>query len=613
MEVALKRAVVVEEERRPKGVGDEEGGETGKFGTETAIKDQDFQKSPSPNAKDSSINKEASAANPSESSSMHTSSKRSCLNLRDSITMSKEDQLKSTKAEMGEVREENEKLKTTLARIVKDYQSLQMQFFDIIQQEQEKKPTETPPVPIEVEEPELVSLSLGTSSSGHKKEEKVKTNKSKENEQIEGSLALGLDCKFKGSSTGTKEPGSNLSLEDSFEEPKEEEPGEPWPPSKVLKHLRNGDEEVSQQPHVKKARVSVRARCDAPTMNDGCQWRKYGQKVAKGNPCPRAYYRCTVAPACPVRKQVQRCAEDMSILITTYEGTHNHPLPISATAMASTTSAAACMLLSGSSASRPTIGSLATPSAVMTTSNANLHGLNFSLSGNSRPGQFYLQNPSMSSNPSYSTITLDLTAPPSSTSQPSHLSMFSSNFATCTPRHSSTGFSFSCLESHAIPTSRSNNYLGYGSQPYNKSPICSLGLGRQPQDPLYQSYLNKAANPSAPTPSQNSLADTIAKAITSDPSFRSVVAAAITSYAGAQAGGKGTQGHGLIWGEQLSSAPPCSSTATGNGCASGYLTRSMASSSSPQQGNLTFPQPSLGLPTSKSASASPVDNRENTN
>ncbi|XP_062171135.1 disease resistance protein RUN1-like [Alnus glutinosa] len=62
-------------------------------------------------------------------------------------------------------------------------------------------------------------------------------------------------------------------------------------------------------------------------LNDGLHG------VGSRNPFPRDYYYCDTARGCPVRKEVQRCLDDMSVLITWYHGIHNHPLP---TPMAST-------------------------------------------------------------------------------------------------------------------------------------------------------------------------------------------------------------------------------------------------------------------------------------
>ncbi|XP_034706293.1 probable WRKY transcription factor 75 [Vitis riparia] len=76
---------------------------------------------------------------------------------------------------------------------------------------------------------------------------------------------------------------------------------------------------------IRKPRYAFQTRSQVDILDDGYRWRKYGQKAVKNNKFPRSYYRCT-HQGCNVKKQVQRLSKDESIVVTTYEGVHTHPI-----------------------------------------------------------------------------------------------------------------------------------------------------------------------------------------------------------------------------------------------------------------------------------------------
>ncbi|XP_062146299.1 probable WRKY transcription factor 43 [Alnus glutinosa] len=70
-------------------------------------------------------------------------------------------------------------------------------------------------------------------------------------------------------------------------------------------------------------KISFHTKSPDNILDDGYRWRKYGQKAVKNSIHPRSYYRCS-NHTCNVKKQVQRLSKDSSIVVTTYEGIHNH-------------------------------------------------------------------------------------------------------------------------------------------------------------------------------------------------------------------------------------------------------------------------------------------------
>eukprot|EP01018_Ginkgo_biloba_P017602 Gb_32055 [translate_table: standard] len=134
-------------------------------------------------------------------------------------------------------------------------------------------------------------------------------------------------------STGTPEPSSISASDDDGE-------GGGTQGSKTLGEDADGDESDSKRRKkennsvdiiaasrtIREPRVVVQTTSEIDILDDGYRWRKYGQKVVKGNPNPRSYYKCTNA-GCPVRKHVERASHDPKAVITTYEGKHNHDVP----------------------------------------------------------------------------------------------------------------------------------------------------------------------------------------------------------------------------------------------------------------------------------------------
>ncbi|KAL1560071.1 DNA binding domain [Salvia divinorum] len=379
--------------------------------------------------------------------------------------------------ELERMNGENQRLRGMLTQVRSNYASMQMHLVTLMQQQ--------------------------NSRADSTQQQEIPDRKSGEERKENGGARQFLELGPEQSNSLSEErtvsgsPQNNLEVTRNKKTGREESPeSESWAPGSKAPRLNPTNTNTNQQSveaTMRKARVSVRARSEAPMISDGCQWRKYGQKMAKGNPCPRAYYRCTMAVGCPVRKQVQRCAEDRTILITTYEGTHNHPLPPAAMAMASTTSAAASMLLSGS----------------MPSADGGLMNPNF-LARTILPCSSNMAT--ISASAPFPTVTLDLTQSPNNALQYQR-----------PPPHFQVPF----------PVSNQSAPQGFGQVLYNQSKFSGLQMSKDvndaPQLPPAQPSLQ------IPSQSQPSFSDTLSAAtaaITADPNFTAALAAAISSIIG---------------------------------------------------------------------------------
>ncbi|KAG2688358.1 hypothetical protein I3843_09G093500 [Carya illinoinensis] len=418
-------------------------------------------------------------------------------------------ELAQLQIELQRMNSENQRLRDMLGQVSNNYSTLQMHLVAIMQQQQKHQADSRQGQEVVEGKSEETKQDVGgvvvprqfmDLGPGAIAEITEVSQSSSEDRTISGSPRNINTGKSEIVSFDKDQDGKKVGREES---PESDTQG--WVPNKVPKlNASKAIDHQSTEATMRKARVSVRARSEAPMITDGCQWRKYGQKMAKGNPCPRAYYRCTMAVGCPVRKQVQRCAEDRTILITTYEGNHNHPLPPAAMAMASTTTAAATMLLSGSMSSADGL------------MNPNLLARAILPCSSSMA--------TISASAPFPTVTLDLTHSPNPLQFQRSPSQFPVHFQ---GQHQTFG---------SVPTPPLTQVLGQAL--YNQSKFAGLQLSQEMGASQLSHAQNQAAVPQLPTLHQTqppSLADTVSAAtaaITADPNFTAALAAAISSIIG---------------------------------------------------------------------------------
>eukprot|EP00249_Psilotum_nudum_P022451 c28521_g1_i4 orf=701-2314(+) len=98
---------------------------------------------------------------------------------------------------------------------------------------------------------------------------------------------------FNGEVSGTTEPSSGSTSDDEGEDGSKVEDGDDDGPDSKRRKKEVAKEAVTIVPlrTIREPRVVVQTTSDVDILDDGYRWRKYGQKVVKGNPHPRSYYK----------------------------------------------------------------------------------------------------------------------------------------------------------------------------------------------------------------------------------------------------------------------------------------------------------------------------------